>query len=63
MSSLQEICSGLPIDPLPSKCKQRDNTVPHAPVRTPHLSAEEELVGLALFIVESLTLYPKNFGR
>ncbi|KAG7231750.1 hypothetical protein INR49_010421 [Caranx melampygus] len=43
MSSLKEICSGLPLDPLPQN-RGRDPRVPHAPVRTPNLTADEERV-------------------
>ena len=43
MSTLKEICSGLPLDPLPPN-RGRDPHVPHAPVRTPNLTAEEERV-------------------
>lgn len=46
MSTLKEICSGLPLDPMPRKVNQRDNSVPHAPIRTPDLSPEEELIAL-----------------
>eukprot|EP00794_Sanderia_malayensis_P006362 gene6362-7090_t len=45
MSSLKDICTGLPVDPLPQR-QQRDNAVPHAPVRTPNLNPEEELQAL-----------------
>ncbi|XP_069563760.1 urocanate hydratase [Brachyistius frenatus] len=45
MSSLKEICSGLPLDPLPPN-RGRDPNVPHAPVRTPNLTAEEERLAL-----------------
>ena len=43
MVSLQEICAGLPLNPLPKK-KSRDNNIPHAPVRTPNLTPQEEKV-------------------
>lgn len=43
MSNLKEICSGLPLDPLPLN-RGRDPNVPHAPIRTPNLTAEEERV-------------------
>lgn len=43
MSSLKDICSGLPLDPLPPN-QGRDPSVPHAPVRAPNLTAEEERV-------------------
>ncbi|XP_015777989.1 PREDICTED: urocanate hydratase-like [Acropora digitifera] len=45
MASLKEICSGLPIDPLPSP-RVRDDTVPHAPVRTVNLSHAERRLAL-----------------
>ena len=44
MSSLQEICSGIPLNPLPPKQEKRDPAVPHAPTRTPNLSPREEKV-------------------
>ena len=43
MSSMKEICSGLPVDPLPSP-RERDESVPHAPVRTLNLSDDERRV-------------------
>lgn len=43
MSSLKEICAGLPLDSLPQN-HGRDPSVPHAPVRTPNLTAAEERV-------------------
>ncbi|EDL91345.1 rCG56002 [Rattus norvegicus] len=45
MSSLQELCSGLPLRPLPEN-RGRWAGVPHAPVRTPDLSPEEEQLAL-----------------
>lgn len=46
MSSLKEICSGLPTEPLPRRPGPRDNSVPHAPVRNPNLTSDQELVAL-----------------
>lgn len=43
MSSLKDVCSGLLLDPLPPN-RGRDPSVPHAPVRAPNLTAEEERV-------------------
>lgn len=43
MSSLKEVCRGLPLDPLPPN-RGRDPNVPHAPTRSPNLTAEEERV-------------------
>ncbi|KAL1790570.1 urocanate hydratase [Sigmodon hispidus] len=45
MSSLQELCSGLPLRPLPEN-QGRWPGVPHAPVRTPNLSPTEEQLAL-----------------
>uniref|UniRef100_A0A3Q3T3N2 Urocanate hydratase 1 n=1 Tax=Mastacembelus armatus TaxID=205130 RepID=A0A3Q3T3N2_9TELE len=45
MATVKEICSGLPLDPLPPN-RGRDPSVPHAPVRTPNLTAEEERLAL-----------------
>lgn len=43
MASLKEICGGLPVDPLPSP-RDRDDSVPHAPVRAVNLSDDERRV-------------------
>uniref|UniRef100_A0A8C9YMM3 Urocanate hydratase n=1 Tax=Sander lucioperca TaxID=283035 RepID=A0A8C9YMM3_SANLU len=45
MSSLKDICSALPLDPLPPN-RGRDPKLPHAPIRTPNLTAEEERLAL-----------------
>ncbi|XP_038628154.1 urocanate hydratase [Tachyglossus aculeatus] len=45
MSSLEQLCQGLPLSPLPEN-KGRRSGVPHAPVRTPNLSLEEEKLAL-----------------
>uniref|UniRef100_A0A8C7FFK5 Urocanate hydratase n=1 Tax=Oncorhynchus kisutch TaxID=8019 RepID=A0A8C7FFK5_ONCKI len=45
MSNLKELCSGLPLDPMPSN-RGRDPSVPHAPARTPNLTPEEERLAL-----------------
>ncbi|XP_008826823.1 urocanate hydratase isoform X1 [Nannospalax galili] len=45
MSSLQVLCSGLPLRPLPEN-RGRWAGVPHAPVRNPSLSPEEEQLAL-----------------
>ncbi|KAG1679867.1 Urocanate hydratase [Nymphon striatum] len=44
-SPLDNLCEGLPLDPLPEK-KVRDETVAHAPIRTTHLTPEEEKIAL-----------------
>lgn len=44
MGSLKEICSGLPLDLLPERAGPRDTGVPHAPVRSPNLTPEEQMV-------------------
>jgi len=49
MSSLKEICDGIP-DPLPQR-RQRDETIPHAPVRTPDLSPAEQRVCYTVSLV------------
>ncbi|EDV23720.1 uncharacterized protein TRIADDRAFT_36098 [Trichoplax adhaerens] len=47
MATLKEICSGLPVDPLPPPPPQeRDTSVPHAPVRKTNLTFEEEKLAL-----------------
>lgn len=46
MASLKEICTGLPLDPLPPRVRERDSSVPHAPIRTPNLSNSEERIAL-----------------
>ncbi|MBN3311850.1 HUTU hydratase, partial [Atractosteus spatula] len=43
--SLKELCAGLPLSPLPPN-RGRDPGVPHAPVRTPNLSEQEEKLAL-----------------
>ncbi|XP_067908295.1 urocanate hydratase isoform X2 [Heterodontus francisci] len=45
MSCLAELCSGLPLHPLPPN-RGRDSSIPHAPIRMPHLTPEEEKVAL-----------------
>uniref|UniRef100_A0A2I3G3N3 Urocanate hydratase 1 n=1 Tax=Nomascus leucogenys TaxID=61853 RepID=A0A2I3G3N3_NOMLE len=45
MSSLQALCSGLPLRPLPEN-RGRQAGVPHAPVRTPGLSPAEKQLAL-----------------
>ncbi|KAI5109487.1 urocanate hydratase [Silurus meridionalis] len=45
MSSLKELCSGLPLDPLPPN-QGRNPAVPHAPIRTPNLTTEEKRLAL-----------------
>ncbi|KAL2091216.1 hypothetical protein ACEWY4_013479 [Coilia grayii] len=56
MSNLKEICSGLPLDPLPPN-RGRDPSVPHAPVRTPNLSPEQERLALR----NALRYFPPSF--
>ncbi|KAH3881708.1 urocanate hydratase-like [Dreissena polymorpha] len=55
MSSLKEICEGIPVDPLPA-WRERDETVPHAPIRTPGLSHEERRLALR----NALRYFPPN---
>lgn len=57
MSSLKDICSGLPLDPMPP-ARERDDTVPHAPNRTHNLTDEEQRVSTyitKMFNHESIT--------
>jgi len=42
-TALKQLCAGLPVDPLPP-ARHRDPTVPHAPVRVPHLNTQEQQV-------------------
>ena len=51
MSTLKELCSGLPIDPLPPP-QERDSSVPHAPVRKTNLTFEEEKVKKRTVFIE-----------
>ncbi|XP_065673576.1 urocanate hydratase isoform X2 [Hydra vulgaris] len=55
MTTLQEICAGLPLYPLPKK-RSRDNNVLHAPVRTPNLSPHE----MKLAVQNALRYFPEN---
>ncbi|XP_060127378.1 urocanate hydratase [Zootoca vivipara] len=56
MSSLKEICGGLPLNPLPEN-RGRKSGIPHAPVRTPNLEAREEKLALK----NALRYFPSNF--
>ena len=47
MATLMEICSGLPVNRLPP-AKQRDESVPHAPVRVHNLNQSEQKVSNTL---------------
>ncbi|OCT85794.1 hypothetical protein XELAEV_18023965mg [Xenopus laevis] len=58
MISLQELCAGLPLSPLPQN-KGRNNGVPHAPNRTPQLSAEEQRLALE----NSLRYFPPELHK
>ncbi|XP_062977463.1 urocanate hydratase [Elgaria multicarinata webbii] len=55
MSGLKEICGGLPLHPLPEN-RGRKSGIPHAPVRTPKLTAHEEKLALK----NSLRYFPSN---
>lgn len=61
MSSLKDVCSGLPLDPLPPN-QGRDPSVPHAPVRAPNLTAEEERVREATALFRGLNV-AKSFRK
>ncbi|XP_053234007.1 urocanate hydratase [Podarcis raffonei] len=56
MSSLKEICGGLPLNPLPEN-RGRKSGIPHAPVRTPNLESHEEKLALK----NALRYFPSNF--
>ena len=43
VNPLEELCAGIPSDPLP-ELEARDPNIPHAPIRTPDLTREEERV-------------------
>ena len=45
MATLTEVCSGLPLEPLPSQ-QTRDCSVPHAPKRNTNLSKSEEILAV-----------------
>ncbi|OPJ72008.1 urocanate hydratase isoform B [Patagioenas fasciata monilis] len=45
MTSLKEICRGLPLYPLPEN-RGRRKGIPHAPVRTPNLTGQEKKLAL-----------------
>lgn len=51
MASLKDLCCSLPVDPLPPP-RERDNSVPHAPVRTVNLTADERRVCRFFSVVE-----------
>nr|XP_028575068.1 urocanate hydratase-like [Podarcis muralis] len=56
MSSLKEICGGLPLNPLPEN-RGRKSGIPHAPVRTPNLDSHEEKLALK----NALRYFPSSF--
>ena len=53
MSSLKEVCSGLPVDPLPSP-KDRDPFTPHAPARKLVLTEDERKVSITWILLKWL---------
>ncbi|KAM4651527.1 urocanate hydratase [Discoglossus pictus] len=58
MLTLQELCAGLPLNPLPEN-KGRLDGLPHAPTRTPQLSADDEKLALA----NSLRYFPPEHHK
>uniref|UniRef100_A0A6J0V1B2 urocanate hydratase n=2 Tax=Pogona vitticeps TaxID=103695 RepID=A0A6J0V1B2_9SAUR len=56
MSTLKEICGGLPLDPLPMN-RGRRSGIPHSPVRTPNLTPQEKKLALK----NSLRYFPPSF--
>lgn len=55
---LKKLCSGLPLNPVPSFKKSRNTHVPHAPDRNPSLSVEERKV-IILNVFFFLILFKK----
>ncbi|CAF1242666.1 unnamed protein product [Rotaria sp. Silwood1] len=53
---LNKLCSGLPLNPLPSPKKTRNTNVPHAPDRKPSLTDKER----KLAIKNALRYFPSN---
>jgi len=47
---LKNLCSGLPLNPLPSPKKSRNTNVPHAPDRNPSLTNDERKVNFSKFL-------------
>ncbi|XP_066472887.1 urocanate hydratase [Tiliqua scincoides] len=58
MLGLKEICGGLPLDPLPMN-RGRKSGIPHAPVRTPNLTADEEKLALQ----NALRYFPSDLHK
>jgi len=49
---LKKICSGLPMNPLPSLKTSRNASIPHAPDRKPLLTNEErKVIHLVFFLI------------
>jgi hypothetical protein len=59
MATLSEICSGLPVDRLPP-AKQRDESVPHAPVRVHNLNQSEQKVSTHHVVLSSKLICGEN---
>ena len=55
MASLKDLCAGLPVEPLPPP-RQRDNSVPHAPVRVTNLTPDEEKVSSISTLISVIML-------
>lgn len=58
MKTLIELCSGLPVNPLPPY-KPRDESVPHAPVRNANLTKEE----IRLSVKNALRYFPPQHHK
>ncbi|XP_053151760.1 urocanate hydratase isoform X2 [Hemicordylus capensis] len=58
MLGLKEICSGLPLCPLP-KNRGRKSGIPHAPPKTPNLTTQEEKLALK----NSLRYFPPDLHK
>ncbi|KAJ7316926.1 hypothetical protein JRQ81_003088 [Phrynocephalus forsythii] len=55
MSTLKEVCGGLPLEPLPVN-RGRRSGIPHSPVRTPNLTPQEKKLALK----NSLRYFPPS---
>ena len=61
MSTLKEVCSGLPVDPIPEQ-RTRDPNVPHAPVRRPNLCARDQKVSFRLLVLDCIAMVYSCYG-
>eukprot|EP00761_Pharyngomonas_kirbyi_P012307 gb/GECH01012334.1/.p1 GENE.gb/GECH01012334.1/~~gb/GECH01012334.1/.p1 ORF type:complete len:675 (+),score=161.71 gb/GECH01012334.1/:1-2025(+) len=57
VEKLKTLTRGIPLDPLPPKQERRDDSVPHAPVRRPNLTTDEE----KQMLKNALRYFPKEY--